>query len=61
MSLLFGVFLPPGWCADCRFNRQPVAGMSDLRAALAAVKAGDPVVLHVERGGELLYVTFVAD
>ena len=42
-------------------NRQPVAGMSDLRAALAAVKTGDPVVLHVERGGELLYVTFVAD
>ena len=28
---------------------------------LAAVKTGDPVVLHVERGGELLYVTFVAD
>ena len=42
-------------------NRQPVAGMNDLRAALAAVKTGDPVVLHVERGGELLYVTFVAD
>jgi serine protease Do len=42
-------------------NRQPVAGLSDLRAALAPVKAGDPVVLHVERAGELLYVTFVAD
>lgn len=42
-------------------NRQPVAGMADLLAALAAVKTGDPVVLHVERGGELLYVTFVAD
>jgi serine protease Do len=42
-------------------NRQPVAGMADLRAALAAVKPGDPVVMHVERGGELLFVTFVAD
>ena len=42
-------------------NRQPVAGMADLRAALAALKTGEPVVLHVERGGELLYVTFVAD
>jgi serine protease Do len=42
-------------------NRQPIAGMADLRSALAAVKAGDPVVLHVERGGELVYVTFVAD
>ena len=42
-------------------NRQPVAGMADLRAALAAVKTGDPVVLHIERGGELVYVTFVAE
>jgi len=42
-------------------NRQPVAGLSDLRAALAGVKTGDPVVLHVERDGELLYVTFVAE
>ncbi len=42
-------------------NRQPIAGMADLRSALAALKAGDSVVLHVERGGELAYVTFVAD
>jgi len=42
-------------------NRQPVVGLSDLRAALAPVKTGDPVVLHVERSGELIYVTFVAD
>ena len=42
-------------------NRQPIAGMADLRAALDAVKTGDPVVLHIERGGELVYVTFVAD
>jgi serine protease Do len=42
-------------------NRQPVAGLSDLRAAVGSLKTGDPVVLHVERAGELLYVTFVAD
>jgi serine protease Do len=42
-------------------NRQPIAGLADLRAALAPLKAGEPVVLHVERSGELVYVSFVAD
>jgi len=42
-------------------NRQPIAGLADLRAALAPLKAGDPVVLHIERGGELLYIAFVAE
>jgi serine protease Do len=42
-------------------NRQPIAGLADLRAALAPIKAGDPVVLHVERGGELFYISFVAE
>jgi serine protease Do len=42
-------------------NRQPVAGLGDLRAALGPIKTGDPVVLHIERAGELFYVTFVAD
>jgi serine protease Do len=42
-------------------NRQPIAGLADLRAALAPIKAGDPVVLHVERGGELVYIPFVAE
>jgi serine protease Do len=42
-------------------NRQPIAGLSDLRAALAPLKAGDPVVLHIERGGELIYIAFVAE
>jgi serine protease Do len=42
-------------------NRQPIAGLADLRAAIAALKAGDPVVLHVERGGELVYIAFVAE
>lgn len=42
-------------------NRRPIAGLADLRAALATVKAGEPVVLHVEREGALLYITFVAE
>ena len=42
-------------------NRHPIAGLADLRAALAPLKAGEPVVLHVERSGELVYVAFVAD
>jgi serine protease Do len=42
-------------------NRQPVAGLADLRAALAGVKAGEPVVLHVEREGALFYLTFVVE
>jgi S1-C subfamily serine protease len=42
-------------------NQQPIAGLVDLRAALAGVKAGDPVVLHIERGGELIYIAFVAE
>jgi serine protease Do len=42
-------------------NQKPIAGLTDLRAALAPLKAGEPVVLHVERSGELVYVAFVAD
>jgi serine protease Do len=42
-------------------NQKPIAGLVDLRAALAGVKAGDPVVLHIERGGELIYIAFVAE
>jgi serine protease Do len=42
-------------------NRQPVAGLADLRALLDKVKTGEPVVLHVERDGELVYVSFVAE
>jgi len=42
-------------------NRQPVAGLNDLRTALLGVKSGQPVVLHIERSGTLMYVSFVAD
>jgi serine protease Do len=42
-------------------NREAIAGLRDLQAALAKLKPGDVVVLHVERAGELVYVTFVAE
>jgi S1-C subfamily serine protease len=42
-------------------NQQPVAGMNDLRTVLLGVKSGQPVVLHIERSGTLMYVSFVAD
>jgi S1-C subfamily serine protease len=42
-------------------NRTPVTGLDDLRAALDALKPGEPGVLHVERRGERMYLEFIAD
>lgn len=42
-------------------NRQPVTELAGLRAALDVVPAGQPVVLHLERNGELLFLTFLAE
>jgi len=42
-------------------NRTPVPGLEDLRAAIDALKPGDPVVLHVERRGERLYLPFTLE
>ena len=42
-------------------NRTPVAGLVELRAALDALKPGDPVVLQLVRSGELMYLAFTAD
>jgi serine protease Do len=39
-------------------NTTPVDSMETLRAAVAALKTGDPVVLQVERDGGLQYVSF---
>jgi serine protease Do len=39
-------------------NQQSVTGVDGLRGLLAALSAGDPVVLHVERGGELRFIAF---
>jgi serine protease Do len=38
-------------------NGKPVAGIEALRAALAGLKPGDPVVLLAQRGTELRFVT----
>jgi S1-C subfamily serine protease len=42
-------------------NRTPVKGLAELRAMLNELKAGAPVVLHLERRGELMYLTFTIE
>jgi serine protease Do len=42
-------------------NQQSVTSVGALRALLAAVPPGQPVVLHVERGGELRFIAFEMD
>lgn len=42
-------------------NRTPVPALGDLRAVIEALKPGDPVVLHVERRGERLYLPFTIE
>ena len=37
-------------------NGKPVTSVEELRAAIARLKAGDAVVMQVEREGELIYV-----
>ena len=37
-------------------NQEPVSGVERLREVLAQLKAGSPVVLQVERGGELRFL-----
>jgi serine protease Do len=39
-------------------NRTPLDSLDTLRKALAGLKSGDPVVLSIERAGELYYVGF---
>jgi len=41
-----------------QINTMPIDTVATLRAAMAALKPGDPVALQVERDGGLLYVTF---
>ena len=42
-------------------NGSTVAGISALRAALDAIPSGDPIVLQVQRGAELRFVTIPFD
>lgn len=41
-----------------QLNLTPIDTMDTLRAAVSALKTGDPVVLQVERDGGLIYVSF---
>jgi S1-C subfamily serine protease len=41
-----------------QLNTTSIDSMDGLRAAVAELKTGDPVVLQVERDGGLLYVSF---
>jgi len=42
-------------------NRTPVRGLAELRSILDALKTGDPVVLQLERGGELTFLAFTVE
>jgi len=42
-------------------NKTPVAGLSELRRTLETLQAGDPVVLGIDRRGELLYLAFTVE
>ncbi len=52
---LFG--LQPGDVLHA-LNRTPLDTLETLRKALAALKPGDPVVISIERGGQLNYIAF---
>ena len=42
-------------------NRTPIKTLAELRAALDPLMTGDPVVLELERRGELMYLAFTVD
>jgi serine protease Do len=42
-------------------NRKPIVGLTDLRTILDGLKAGDGVVLQLERRGQLMYLAFTID
>ncbi len=42
-------------------NQTPIAGVAELRALLDGLKTGDPVVLQLERRGELMYLAFTVE
>jgi serine protease Do len=42
-------------------NRTRVGGLAELRAAVDALKPGDPIVLQLERGGGLMYLAFTVE
>jgi serine protease Do len=42
-------------------NRTAIGGLSDIQAFVERLRPGDPVVLHLERNGELRYLAFTVD
>ena len=42
-------------------NRRPLQSVSQLQATVRQLKSGDPVVLQVERGGQLQFLAFEMD
>ena len=42
-------------------NRTQVLGLTHLRAMIDGLKTGDPVVLQLERRGELMYLAFTVE
>jgi S1-C subfamily serine protease len=42
-------------------NKTAIRELSDLRTALDGLKTGDPVVLQLERRGELMYLAFTIE
>ena len=42
-------------------NRVPVSGLGDLRTLLENVRIGDPVVVQLQRGSELMYLAFTSE
>ena len=44
-----------------RVNRTAVHSLSDLRSAMAAVEPGHPVVVQLERQGQMVFVPFELD
>jgi serine protease Do len=42
-------------------NGTPVAGLAGLRVAVEQLKTGDPVVLQLERQGQLMYLAFTIE
>src|SRR4029079_6168452 len=39
-------------------NSTPIASVEELRSGVAQLKAGDPVVMQIERQGKLRYLAF---
>ena len=42
-------------------NRTPVNRLTDLRGTMDTLKTGDPVVLQLQRSGELMYLAFTVE